>query len=156
MKKKIYDTPHWQKIPSGNNIQYLYVIHTVISNIWLNVSCSDIVVVHIRVCISCTNIFRNQKLETITRTARGIRISATFSHRSRVSYISCTLCVCGTSIGVSATPRSSSRVTLLWLWLPSIIEGVWGIHFLLRLSLSPCVHIHSTTLLLTYLFWRES
>ena len=51
------------------------------------------------------------------------------------------MCVCGTSIGVSATPRSSSRVTLLWLWLPSIIEGVWGIHFLLRLSLSPCVHI---------------
>lgn len=88
-----------------------------------------------------------------THSPRDSDISATFFFIFSHSEQFFLFFVCGTLVVGYYHDRRvdyrSSRVTLLWLWLPSIIEGVWGIHFLLRLS--PCVHSTS----LTYLFWRE-
>ena len=93
-KEKIYDTPALAENPLGKQ-HPIFICYTYRDIEYLiERELQRFIAGHIRVCISCTNIFRNQKLETITRTPRGIRISATFSHRSRVSYISCTVCVC--------------------------------------------------------------
>ncbi len=153
---KIYDTPHFAENPLGKQ-HPIYAVYTPWYRIsdwtWAQLYIFQCIL-HKGVCLSCTNIFRNQQQQqlscTITRTARGtltfLQHSCFFPQRT-ILFFPC-VCVCGV-VGYHhrRVDYRSSRVTLLWL--PSIIEGVWGIHFLLRLS--PCVHSTS----LTYLFWRE-
>lgn len=152
-----------QKTPSGNNIQYIchthtprdieYLIERELSDISFNIYCCTrgllVVYKHLQELAATA-----AELHYHTHSPRDSDISATFffifSHSEQ--FFLFFLCVCGVVVGYYHDRRvdyRSSRVTLLWLWLPSIIEGVWGIHFLLRLS--PCVHSTS----LTYLFWRE-